>query len=270
MLSTRYLGWLAFLGFGLFLISCATSHEPQFERVTLTEWLHRHQDAPADSEAEKQATAAIRTIGTNALPLLVANLSVYDLKKQTLGKNGFEILGPTAAPAIPALTRLLYDTNEMISFYAAQSLAPIGAAAVPVLVEALEKHANRSEYMIGTHAALVLWELGTNARPAIPVLLEDLRHKNPRIRQRAADTLGNITIDPELVIPALTNVITHDLHIPTCHTAIGALKQYGPIARDAAVPTLLPLLENAQFKSSASNALMEIAPDVLTNAPTAQ
>lgn len=251
----------------LALVSCTSNREPRFASATLTELLLQYEQAEPGSAEEQRSADAIRAIGTNALPFLVEKLAIDDLILQSQAKNGFQILGPAAAPAIPSLTRLLYDTNEVISLFAAQSLAPIGPAAVPVLVEAFQKRKNRYEYVVGTHAAMALWELGTNAQPAIPILLEDLHHRAAPIRQRAADTLGNLAIDGDRVIPALTNLITHDLSTPVCFTAIAALKQYGPNARAAAVPTLLPLLEDPQFMSSVSNALFEIAPDVLTNAP---
>jgi HEAT repeat protein len=260
---------LAVLALTLVLVSCTSNsnREPRFEQATLTELLRRYEKAKAGSAEEQRSAEAIRAIGTNALPFLVEKLSIDDLILQTQGKNGFQILGLVAEPAIPGLTHLLYHTNEVISLYAAQSLGDIGPAAVPVLVEAFQKKRTRYEYVVGTHAAMGLWDLGTNAQPAIPILLEDLQHRAPPIRQRAADTLGYLAIDGDRVIPALTNLITRDLNAPVCFTAISALKRFGPSARNAAVPTLLPLLENEEFMLSASNALFEIAPDVLTNAP---
>ena len=54
-------------------------------------------------------------------------------------------------------------------------------------------------FRAGTQAALALVELGTNARPAIPILIRDLDHPNHFYRERAADTLAKLRIEPDTV-----------------------------------------------------------------------
>lgn len=58
--------------------------------------------------------------------------------RRALGENGFRILGPEAAPAVPALTELLNATNRPIGgLTAAFALASIGAEGRPPLLQAL-------------------------------------------------------------------------------------------------------------------------------------
>ena len=59
---------------------------------------------------------------------------------------------------------------------------------------------------MATEAAIAIVKLGTNARPAIPIFLRDLQSPNHFVRERAADALGNLHIEPTTVVPALTNL----------------------------------------------------------------
>jgi hypothetical protein len=118
--------------------------EPEYKGKKLSEWLmqyrelsdHRHSDDPEP----RQASDAVRHIGTNALPFLLAWLhqerSSWDVRLTVaveklplqiqnrilprIGRSetrceiaviGFEILGSKASPAVPELKRLAADTN---------------------------------------------------------------------------------------------------------------------------------------------------------------
>jgi len=239
----------------------AHSAEPKYQGQSLTKWLGNYSRAEADSPQEKRASEAVRAIGTNAIPHLLRMLTSDDLQLQMDAKNGFTILGPTAAPAVPALAKLLASTNEVNLFMAAQTLGEIGAPALPVLMETLT---NR-HYKVATQAYLAIGALSTNARPAIPILLRDLQLQNHFYRERAADTLGSLHIEPEMVVPALINLLT-DPSLAARHLAIQSLGQFGPTARSA-VPAISPFLTDADLSYTAATALHEIAPETFTNAP---
>ncbi len=240
---------------------CAQSAEPRYQGRSLSKWLSTYRDAGADTPEEKRASEAVRAIGTNAIPQLLRMLTSRDYQMQMDANNGFTILGPIAAPAVPALSALLKGTNELSMFTAAQSLGGIGAPALPALLEALT---NR-HFKVATEAYLAIGALGTNAKPAIPILLRDLQHPNHFYRERAADALGSLHIEPETVVPALTNLLT-DQSLTARHHAIQSLGQFGPAARPA-VPTILPFLTNANLSYTATAALRQIAPEVLVNRP---
>ncbi len=243
------------------LVLPGLSAEPKYQGRPMTKWLSLYREADAHSVQENRACEAIRAIGTNAIPYLVRMLTNEDLQAQMDAKSGFTILGPLGALAVPTLAKLLAGTNEVHMFMAAQTLGEIGAPGLPVLMQTLTNH----HYKVATQAYLAIPALGTNARPAIPVLLRDLQHPNHFYRERAADTLGRLHIEPESVVPALTNLLD-DPSLAARHLAIQSLGQFGPAARSA-VPAILPFLTNADLSYTATAALREIAPDVLTNRP---
>jgi HEAT repeat protein len=242
--------------------SSARPAEPSYQGRSLTKWLSLFREAEVDSAQEKRACEAVRAIGTNAIPHLLRMLTSDDLQWQMDAKSGFTILGSVAAPAVPALAKLLTSTNELDMSMAAQALGEIGAPALPVLMESLT---NR-HYKVATQAYLAIPALGTNARPAIPILLRDLQHPNHFYRERAADALGSLHIEPEIVVPALTNLLD-DPNLAARHLAIQSLGEFGSAAHSA-VPAISRFLTNADLSYAATAALREIAPEALANRPS--
>lgn len=240
------------------------SAEPKHEGKSLTEWLTLYQNADDGSPGEREADAAVRTIGTNALPTLITWIASDDLDEQFFAKNGFQILGTAAQPAVESLGRMLVSTNQVISLIAAQCLGHIGAPALPALLAGLT---NR-QFRVGTAASLAIVELGTNASPAIPILLRHLQHPNHFYRERAADALGNLCIEPEMVVPALAHLLKDDSKAAR-YLALRGLENYESRARPA-VPAMTALLADPEesIRETAANVLRKIAPEVLTNAPS--
>ena len=139
--------------------------EPAFGGRTLTEWALLNPAALNDNPGVLEARAAVRAIGTNALPCLLAWLSAnpkrgsvrhaaeliipdvpalasvrawaqYDLAiiHFEVAACLFTTLGPDAAPAIPELERLASDPSGPRSAYAAVGiLAGFGPQALPAL-----------------------------------------------------------------------------------------------------------------------------------------
>jgi len=236
--------------------------EPRYKGTTLSKWLTIYQAAEEGSSTEQQAEVAVRTIGTNTLPYLTKWIASGDLDVATRAKLGFKILGPAAAPAVPTLAPMLISTNEVLALTAGPALASIGSSAVPVFLSALT---NRS-YKISLHVLLALPDLGTNARPAFPFLLTELKHPNHFYRERAADALGALHIEPEAVVPALTALLTDASQAARFH-AVNGLAEFGPSARSAAPAILKIMQEDENMRPAARKALSRIAPEVLTNVP---
>jgi hypothetical protein len=110
---------------------------------------------------DAEASAAVRHIGTNALPWLLTwlhyrippekglyylalsklslrnNFDVY-LLPNSLAERGFAVLGPQAASAVPQLTRLSGEPRDkIIAWRAVHCLVFTGEAGVPELRKAL-------------------------------------------------------------------------------------------------------------------------------------
>jgi len=121
--------------------------------------------------------------------------------------------------------------------------------------------------LAATLAALALADLGTNAMPAVPVFLKELESRNHFVRERAVDALGNLRLEPEIVVPALTNLL-HDTSLAARCLALGSLGRFQEAARSA-VPVIRTLLQDAEpdVRISATNALAEIAPETFQHTP---
>src|SRR6266581_4133759 len=142
--------------------------EPSYAGRTLTEWVFRNPNALNGNPRSREAREAIRKIGTNALPCLLAWLaadpdhssikraasSVLDQVPQAITPQralvwaqsdwvelhleiapvAFAVLGSDAVPAIPTLQRLASDARgRRGAFYATSILGGIGPRALPAL-----------------------------------------------------------------------------------------------------------------------------------------
>lgn len=123
-------------------------------------------------------------------------------------------------------------------------------------------------FRVATDAALGIVELGTNATPAVPILLRHLEHPNHFYRERAADALGSLHIEPDIVIPALTRLLEDDSQAAR-YLALQGLGNFESRTRPAA-PAIIALLADHEdaVREAATNALRRIALEVLTNAPS--
>ena len=128
--------------------------EPGWDGRTLFEWIELSEpsrarvgkaydllleEEPAPTAAQLRAKSAIRSIGTNALPSLLAALRTDRFWKAAAG---FEALGEIAAPAIPELAGMLESSEELLRDKAIIALGKIGPAAsvvTPRLFRELKK-----------------------------------------------------------------------------------------------------------------------------------
>ena len=134
-------------------------------------------------------------------------------------------------------------------------------------------------------AVYLLSKMGTNALPAIPLLLQDIQNPANRVAYTAARTLGVLKLSPEIVIPALTNALENrrvltpgywtngtDPRLFFFHYAFASVAAYGAEARPA-LPTLLDWVNNDQdpfLPESAADALgkLTLEPEIVVPALT--
>jgi HEAT repeat protein len=111
-------------------------------------------------------------------------------------------------------------------------------------------------------------EMGSNAQPAIPLLVECLKDKDEMVAKEAAWSLGELQLEPNFVVPALISNADPSRPMPFSF-ALFALGEFGTNAR-AAVPLLTQAIrsDDEKVRSAATQALENIAPDLLTNAPS--
>jgi len=249
------------LGIGIAIVLIVGPAEPSHQGKPLSFWLEEIDDNQPETRRD-EARKAIRAIGTNAIPQLIADFRLDEPKwkrvlmqwmmKQSVIKVkyrtgdtrssaatwAFQALGATARPAIPELVRLL-DQNPG---YVPAALAGIGVDAVPALVNALT-HTNRHVRANAGGALANAVSRGGIPRAvpvaAIPLWLEQLKDNDANLRYYAAWGLGTLREHPELCIPALMRSL--DDPVASVQTASAkSLQDFGPLAVEA-VPKLTNL-----------------------------
>ena len=222
--------------------------EPTYQGHTLTYWLGECAKEPKLFTAGPEApecVRAVRAIGTDAIPTLVAWLSYEphpikrrlwirlklvlgrfipfpawtstDSGQRRLALLGFRILGERSAPALPALTKLANGPNLRAAVPAVFAMGKAGPAAVPFLEMVLTNPAATPR----NQAARELGGLGTNAMPALPSLLRCVGDADEEVAAASLRAVGAVMQD-ERVFAAVT----------------GALNDPRPLIREAAVQAL--------------------------------
>ena len=87
---------------------------------------------------------------------------------------------------IPQLMHLLGDHNRDVRSNATTLLIKIGKSAVPILMNVLEKHDEKSNS--------ISWILGEMGEPAVPALIKALKNENEYVRKDAAYALGKAAL----------------------------------------------------------------------------
>jgi hypothetical protein len=221
--------------------------EPLADGKPLSYWLEECRRNPFDStpaNTEGQAAQAVRKIGTNAIPALLRWIEYearppslptalrhldqlrhrilprypcdfhtpgYTRKERLHGSAlaGFAVLGPEAKSAVPALSRLVRVPKDKGHIYVVTeevlaALALIGEAGFSPSMQALT---NRHQE-IRVCAARTMFCHGTNAAPALPVLITYLKESDETLAAASAWSLGRLRLEPELVVPALIQALS--------------------------------------------------------------
>ena len=172
--------------------------QPTYQGKRLDVWL----DDLVAKQDDPQATAAVRAIGTNAIPYLVENIAApfserkqrfyYGLDKLLRHKmnltqkqifypddirflravRGFRALGSSASNAAPQLGKLL--DNRMRGLGVIESLVAIGPKSLPILMAAL----TNASPVVRYHALMGVAEFGPPAKPAFKLVQESLNDTN--------------------------------------------------------------------------------------------
>jgi hypothetical protein len=285
----------------------ASPREPSYQGKTLNEWIvpfcrqtAKGLDAPGGPqhfEELEPVRHAVRHIGTNGVPFLIARLNAREsglhrtarqlseklpyaslrLTDPNVSKiraiRALAILGSEARSAIPSLTVQVADmTLSQLSQHAVYALSGMGAEGmralveqltnVPaplrmeiaaaivfpgsiyrgegkeiqtnqipadILIEALSVIANNPTSRISpfqTPAIQRLGMCGPLASNAVPILMRILDEHNSMTLQSTIIALGRIGCQPEVVVPALTNLLSDpDLRIRM--SAASALRAFG-------------------------------------------
>jgi HEAT repeats len=281
------------------IIVALIPREPKFEGRTLSEWIKDSAPKRSPDPETTRAVEAVRHIGTNGLPWLLKWISAteppaWKVKLNTasarlpqwirlrvlprlLGLNsynyyrrlaldGFLILGPDAAPAVPQLLRIVAKSPKGAS---PASGVLDGFERATVLPHALSALTNRDN-SIELRAAAAMWlsraAPNLESETVTSVMKQCVRENNPNFAQAAAVTLASRGLEPALVIPYLTNCLSN----PNLDIRAGsafALRGYHQDG-STAVPALVKALSDTDFfmRQLAADALFEIDPEAFQKA----
>ena len=281
------------------LISSRT-REPSYNGRTLSEWLEIYLTAEKATGTIRQngrtAAEAVRAIGTNALPFLLEwiryeqnpwqrrlgkaidagfapaaldrlTFSEQRMKRSATAGKGFRILGPDARLVLPDLLRMANDTNSPLTAdRACVAMSYLGSDVIPYVVEALT-NANHPLHQQAPSIAFEMGYLGTNAASLVPLLVQGTQDSSDYFAFRSIRALGSLQLSPEIAVPALTNGLRHSSPRIRMWAAV-ELKAFKSAARPA-VNALIAARSDPDYsvREAAKEALTEIAPEVLTNAP---
>jgi len=175
------------------------------------------------------------------------------------------MLGKTAAPAVPELTRLMYSTNVEAATRAMNVLVAVDGIAP--LLTALEDGRCAQRRHVASFVGLLCGHPpnGINMNPALPVLLRCLRDHDDRVVGAEALALGALKLDADACIPALVE-LTHHVNVSVRLDALVSISRFGSDAQSV-VPVLTGCLvdSDAQVRIVATNTLRKIAPEILRN-----
>jgi len=265
MMNKRRIVFATAITAGLALAGWFVFHvrEPAYQGKKLSHWLRQLELAQDVESIEWQASArAVRAMGTNTLPWLIAPLRTSDPQwkaqtvewfREVLNKDlsnrlitrdrqrsliALQVLGPKARPLIPDLAVMITNSNPDIVDTAFAALIRIGTPeCVPVLVNTL----TNGNAILRPATVVSLGSLRGVARDAVPTLVTLLsdHQQNESVRVEAARALGMIGRNPQLAVPALTGALS-DTNVQVVRTAAAALGGFGSDA-ESALPALRSL-----------------------------
>ncbi len=135
------------------------------------------------------AAHALGEIGPTARGASEALISLVGSDNETLRREAVRALAkirPGPKVVVPALARLLEDGSAAVRTSALHAITEVGRPAVPMLIEALGNE--KTDYW----AMLVLAELGSDAKDAVPALIGQLSSRREENRREALICLGKI------------------------------------------------------------------------------
>ncbi len=283
---------------------CLRDNEPSYNGRTLSEWLDECEELGfqeiADMPKLKDAVTAVRAIGTNALPRLLAweakdespsqkwlgrhipsplkqpwlekLISGDAAHKNMIAEIGFQILGTNALPALPQLEeRFTKGTNGTQVLGSAYAMAYMGRNAFDFCLRTAESGGTNLHVRAAIVAIGQMNYLGTNAMRAMPVLLNAMKNTNDlRVARAATLSASGLGLMPERVLPAATNLFQLGDASTKANVLLGIrfLSKHVAIPRDFLQQALTD--PDQAVRGFATNATREAAPEMLTNSVPAR
>ena len=184
-------------------------HEPSYNSKSLSDWLVAYGEASRFYPRPHAADEAIRHIGSNAVPYLLTWLQYED--SLWLRRCAFTLNKAPVGFRCPATNISAWIVNNHIRRNKRYGVAIWGfgiigsdaRSAVPTLA-ALAVDYKRPR--VASRAVRVLQDLGTNALPAMPLLLRSSHSRDPSVASAATFALACLKFAPEKAVPHLAEM----------------------------------------------------------------
>jgi HEAT repeat protein len=231
---------LPLVGVTAWLLFGSHYREPVYKGKPLRSWLDLYSVRSTRSPLTDftQANEAVRSAGTNAIPILLRMLRAKDsplkLKLAALAQRQHLIKLQAPVPA---------EERNRQAAMGLQALGNSAASAVPAAIQIYEARLSPSSERWSSYA---LGAIGPTAKQAIPALLRGATNANPQSRQNSLIALASIHTEPALVVAALTNAFRDqnaDVRLWACDR-FGLLGDEASAARWSARAALEPLLRD--------------------------
>ena len=222
-------------GFGLYYrYQSERTADAPMDQAADEEWLDNlYSQNPRVAE---EASARVKALGTDALPVLQATLEDLgaDPQRKKAAFKAIGMLGPVAAPLVGHVAEHLPD--PALTAEAAVALSFMGRDAFEPLRDALDS----DDPVLRAEALRSLGKLREraplDARAVLPLLLRGVEDPDPGVRTVAATYLGIIAESPETVVPVLIRVLKDDS--PDVRAAAATALGSFPSAASDAIPAL--------------------------------
>ena len=188
--------------------------------------LEKALDKPALRTLAMELLAASGSKAKPAVDNLVAALSDADPATRGDAAVALAAIGPDAAEAVPALSKLLASDEKeaALRYAAAYALGRIGPAAAPV-AETLRGLAKSDDELMASVAVWALLKIEPDNKAqvaaAVPLLRKALRGKRDLARLEAAAALGDLGGAAASAVPIL-ELVSEDDPLPAVRTAAAA------------------------------------------------
>ncbi len=175
--------------------------EQRYEDKTPEEWVKLIQNPR--QVVRREAARRLIYGGEEVVPMLIEAFEKNKRGGVRLSiARVFGDMGPTAAPAVPALCQALKDKNWAERDVAAETLGKVRSnpeETLPALTDALKD----TESRVRIKAAEAIARLRPNAPDIIAALIENLEDEDENVRANTCDALGAIGPPANSAVPAL-------------------------------------------------------------------
>lgn len=252
--------------------------EPGYQGVALSVWL-KQLAHPQDWAQRERAEEAIWQMGTNAVPYLLEVLGKSDAPfkvnsvrwlqkkakinlKSLLAYDGqfaavqaIEVLGPRVRPWLPQLEAMATDHENSSAEIALWAIGKTRCEEAACILARAITNAPPANPGLPVYSA---GDLRRHGEATIPALVWALDSTNTNVRRQSARSLGNIALEPSVVVPALISKLT-DPDMALAASAAEALAAYGTNAA-ASEPLLTNALasSNSRMRRIGTNVLVRV------------